>query len=118
MRPFIVKKFSCRDLRLISCLVSPEKLFSFSRYLNFCLGFWARIKNDWIRKKRLRYNDTFKVSRCSTKLINVCIKLPLALDCGQSKYSQQISNIHIFQFWVWLFRFLSYVISKTSSFLS
>ena len=28
------------------------------------------------------------LSRCSTKLISVCKKLPLALDCQQSKYSQ------------------------------
>ena len=28
------------------------------------------------------------LSRCSTKLIHVCEKIRLALDCGQSKYSQ------------------------------
>ena len=53
----------------------------------------------------------------STKLIHVCKKLPLALDCRQSKYSQQIYNIHIFHFWAWFLRFLSHVISKSSSFL-
>ena len=39
------------------------------------------------------------------------------MDCGQSKYSQFIYNIHIFQFWAWLLRFLSNGISKSSSFL-
>ena len=29
-----------------------------------------------------------------------------------------IYNIHIFQFWAWLLRFLSYVVFKSSSFLS
>ena len=41
--------------------------------------------------KFLRYYATFKVrklSNCSTKLIHVCKKLPLALDCRQSEYSQ------------------------------
>ena len=28
------------------------------------------------------------LSRCCIKLIHVCKKLPLALDCSQSKYSQ------------------------------
>ena len=32
----------------------------------------------------------------STKLVHVCKKLPLALDCRHSKYSQQIYSIHIF----------------------
>ena len=36
------------------------------------------------------------LSRCSTKLIHVCKKLPLELDCRRSKYSQWIYNIHIF----------------------
>ena len=39
----------------------------------------------------LRYYATFKVRnliRCSTKLIHVCKKLPFALDCRQTKYSQ------------------------------
>ena len=30
--------------------ISPEKLFSFSRYLNFCLDFLVTCKNGWIRK--------------------------------------------------------------------
>ena len=57
------------------------------------------------------------LSHFSTKLIHVCKKLPLALDCRQSKYSQQIFNIHVFPFWVWLLQLLSYVFSKSSSFL-
>ena len=39
------------------------------------------------------------VKRCSAKLIDFSEKLPLALDCKESKYSQYIYNIHIFQFW-------------------
>ena len=38
----------------------------------------------------LRYYTTFKVRKFEClfyKLIHVCKKLPLALDCGQSKYS-------------------------------
>ena len=30
--------------------ISPEKLFSFSRYLNFCLDFWVMQQNNLIRK--------------------------------------------------------------------
>ena len=44
--------------------------------------------------------------------MRVSKKLPLALDCWQSKYSQQIYNIHIFQFWVWLLRLLSMLFPK------
>ena len=36
------------------------------------------------------------VSRCSTKLIHFCKKLPLGLDYRQRKHSLQICNIHIF----------------------
>ena len=36
------------------------------------------------------------LSRCSPKLINVCKKLALALDCRQIKFSLWIYNIHIF----------------------
>ena len=36
------------------------------------------------------------LSRCSTHVIHVYQKLPLALDCRQSKYSLYISNIYIF----------------------
>ena len=32
------------------------------------------------------------LSRCSTKIIYFCKKLPLTLDCGQSKYSHYIFN--------------------------
>ena len=35
-------------------------------------------------------------SRCSTKLTHVYKTLPLALDCGQSKYSLWIFTIYIF----------------------
>ena len=38
------------------------------------------------------------------KSIRVSKKLPLALDCRQSKYSLQIFNI-FFQFWAWLLQF-------------
>ena len=38
------------------------------------------------------------LSRCSTKLIHLCKKLPLALDCRQSKYSLLIFNIYIYIF--------------------
>ena len=38
-------------------------------------------------------------------------------DCRQSQYSLQIYNIHIFQFWAWILRFLFYVVSKSSSFM-
>ena len=34
-------------------------------------------------------------SGCSTKLIHFCKKLPLSLDCRQSKYSLWIYNTHI-----------------------
>ena len=44
-------------------------------------------------------------------------KTTITLDCGQSKYSQQIHNLNIYQIWAWLLRFLSYVISKSSNFL-
>ena len=57
------------------------------------------------------------LNRCSTKLIHFCKKLPLALDCMQSKYSLQIYDQHFFQFWAWLLRFLFCIISKNSSFL-
>ena len=33
--------------------ISPQKLFSFSRYLNFCLDFLIKYKNGLIRKIRL-----------------------------------------------------------------
>ena len=33
--------------------ISPQKLFLFSRYLNFCLDFLVMQKNDLIRKMRL-----------------------------------------------------------------
>ena len=33
--------------------ISPEKLFLFSRYLNFCLDFFVIYKNGFIRKTRL-----------------------------------------------------------------
>ena len=35
------------------------------------------------------------LSRCSTKFVHVCKKLPLALNCKQSKYYWQIYNAHI-----------------------
>ena len=47
----------------------------------------------------LRYYVTLKVRKCESlfyKLIHFCKKLPLALDCKQSKYSQQTYNMHIF----------------------
>ena len=53
----------------------------------------------------------------STKLIHVCKKLPLALDCRLGKYSQWICNTPIFQFWAKLLQFLSHVIFRSSSFL-
>ena len=36
------------------------------------------------------------LSRCATKLMHVCKKQLLALNCRQRKYSLQICNIHIF----------------------
>ena len=48
---------------------------------------------------RFRYYATFKVRKfcsCSTKWIHVCKKLPLVLDCGQSKYYLEKFNIYIF----------------------
>ena len=33
--------------------ISPQKLFSFSRYLNFCLDFLVFYQNNFIRKIRL-----------------------------------------------------------------
>ena len=35
---------------------SPQKLFSFSRYLNFCLHFLVMQQSNWIRKVRLISN--------------------------------------------------------------
>ena len=51
------------------------------------------------KKRFLRYHATFKVrnlSRCFTKLIHFCKKVPLALNCKQSRYSMYIYYIHIF----------------------
>ena len=48
---------------------------------------------------RFRYHATFRVRKfcsCSTKLIHVCKKLPLVLDCGQTKYYLEKFNIYIF----------------------
>ena len=36
--------------------------------------------------------------RWSTKLIHVCKKVPLALDCRQSKYSHVVYNLKFFNF--------------------
>ena len=33
--------------------ISPEKLFSFARYLNFCLDFLVKHRNGSVRKKEL-----------------------------------------------------------------
>ena len=33
--------------------ISSQKLFSFSRYLNFCLDFLVMYGNGWIKKMRL-----------------------------------------------------------------
>ena len=40
------------------------------------------------------------LSRCSTKLLHVCKKLPLALNCGQSKCSLEIFNIYIYIYYI------------------
>ena len=37
----------------LKALISPQKLFSFSRYLRFCLYFLVMYKNSLIRKIRL-----------------------------------------------------------------
>ena len=34
-------------------MISPQKLFSFSRYLSFCLDFWDTYQNGLIQKIRL-----------------------------------------------------------------
>ena len=56
------------------------------------------------------------LSRCSTNLIHVCKKLPLALDCKYFGYFTYLIYLS-FQFWVWLLRVFFYVISRSSSFL-
>ena len=61
--------------------ISPSKLFSFSRYLNFCLDFMVKQKNGLLRKIRLISKITtpkrgkqtiaihilFNISRCKEK---------------------------------------------------
>ena len=86
-------------------------------YLGFCQKklYYICLTASYIRP--MLPSKWENLSHFSTKLIYVCKKLPLALDCRQSKYSQQIFNIHVFPFWVWLLQLLSYVFSKSSSFL-
>ena len=46
------------------------------------------------------------LSHCSTNLIHVCKKLPLSLDCRQSRYGLKYLIFIFFQFWVWLLQLL------------
>ena len=64
------------------------------------------------------YSKWENFNRCSTTSIHVCKKLPLAMDCRQSKYALSKFNIYIFQFWTWLLPFLFYVIFRSSKSVS
>ena len=55
-----------------------------------CMKFGTQNKSNMLIVNILRYYATFKVRKFEWlfyKIIYVCKKLPLALDCGQSKYS-------------------------------
>ena len=55
------------------------------------------------------------LSRCSKK-INTCLQKKTTTCNGLQAKQTFSDNIHIFQFWMWFLRFLSYFISKSSSF--
>ena len=47
--------------------ISPQKLFSFSRYLNFCIDFLARSKTAWLER-----SGYFKFCDVTAWLTNNC----------------------------------------------
>ena len=55
------------------------------------------------------------LSRCSKK-INTCLQKKTTTCNGLQAKQTFSDNIHIFQFWMWFLRFLSYFISKSPSF--
>ena len=67
----------------------------------------------------LKYYATFKVSKFESLFykINTCLqKTTTCIGLRAEEIFSVNNNTHIFQFWAWLLRFLSYVISKSSSF--
>ena len=65
--------------------ISPQKLFFFSRYLNFCLDLLIMKKNDLIRKLRLILK--FMTSQAGQKTITPVLILP---NISRSKDNQTI----------------------------
>ena len=68
----------------------------------------------------LRYYAAFKVTKFESLFykINTCLqKLLLALGCRKGNILSKYIIYIFFNFWAWLLWFLSYVISKSSSFL-
>ena len=91
------------------------------RSINDLLSFHLNRYNltIWIKNKGIMlYSEWENFNRCSTTSIHVCKKLPLAMDCRQSKYALSKFNIYIFQFWTWLLPFLFYVIFRSSKSVS
>ena len=71
----------------------------------------------YFRLRLLRYYATFKVRKFESLFfeLNTCLQKPAT--CIGLRAEQIYINIYFFQFWAWLLQFLSYVISKSYSFL-
>ena len=79
---------TCGSVKFVGLLEFQKVSFSLFPVLKgwLCLGY----------VKVMLPSKRENLSRCSPKLIHVCKKLPLALDCRQIKFSLWIYNIHIF----------------------
>ena len=96
---------------------SSQSQNCFAVFPTFCIA-----ASQITKCEPLRRYATFKLRKFQSLFYkihtkNFCKKLPLALDCKQGKYSLLLYNIHIFQFWACIFRFIFYVISKSFRFL-
>ena len=70
--------------------ISSQKLFSFPRYLNFCLDFLVMQKNDLIRKIRLILKFMTSQPGQQTIAIHVLTNISKSKDNQAMKFGQLI----------------------------